>query len=75
MASEQHLPYRSTADVVVLDGDGNRWVRERTCRVTECSYGCDRNLIMLSCGHGVAWPSDSTIFYCPTCGAEVVGDD
>lgn len=28
MASEQHLPYRSTADVVVLDGDGSRWVRE-----------------------------------------------
>lgn len=28
-ASEQHLPYRSTADVVVLDGDGSRWVRER----------------------------------------------
>ncbi|WP_368158573.1 hypothetical protein [Collinsella aerofaciens] len=27
-ASEQHLPYRSTADVVVLDGDGSRWVRE-----------------------------------------------
>lgn len=26
--SEQHLPYRSTADVVVLDGDGSRWVRE-----------------------------------------------
>lgn len=33
MPSEQHLPYRSTADVVVLDGDGSRWVREtnRTC--------------------------------------------
>lgn len=28
MSSEQHLPYRSTADVVVLDGDGSRWVRE-----------------------------------------------
>lgn len=28
MPSEQHLPYRSTADVVVLDGDGSRWVRE-----------------------------------------------
>ncbi len=27
--TEQHLPYRSTADVVVLDGDGSRWVRER----------------------------------------------
>ena len=33
MPAEQHLPYRSTADVVVLDGDGSRWVREpnRTC--------------------------------------------
>lgn len=29
MPSEQHLPYRSTADVVVLDGDGSRWVREQ----------------------------------------------
>lgn len=29
IASEQHLPYRSTADVVVLDGDGSRWMRER----------------------------------------------
>lgn len=28
MPSEQHLPYRSVADVVVLDGDGSRWVRE-----------------------------------------------
>ncbi len=24
---EQHLPYRATGDVVVLDGDGSRWVR------------------------------------------------
>ncbi len=28
MPAVQHLPYRSTADVVVLDGDGSRWVRE-----------------------------------------------
>ena len=28
MTSEQHLPYRATGDVVVLDGDGSRWVRE-----------------------------------------------
>ena len=27
--TEQHLPYRSTADVVVLDGDGSRGGRER----------------------------------------------
>lgn len=32
MPSEQHLPYRSTADVVVLDGDGSRWVREDVSR-------------------------------------------
>ncbi len=25
---EQHLPYRATGDVVVLDGDGSRWVRK-----------------------------------------------
>lgn len=28
MPSEQHLPYKATGDVVVLDGDGSRWVRE-----------------------------------------------
>ena len=32
MPSEQHLPYRSTADVVVLDGDGSRWVKEDVSR-------------------------------------------
>lgn len=37
MDREQHLPYRATGDVVVLDGDGSRWVRERTCRtVSKC---------------------------------------
>ena len=28
MSSEQHLSYSATGDVVVLDGDGSRWVRE-----------------------------------------------
>lgn len=28
MDREQHLPYRATGNVVVLDGDGSRWVRE-----------------------------------------------
>lgn len=32
MPAVQHLPYRSTADVVVLDGDGSRWVREDVSR-------------------------------------------
>lgn len=32
MPSEQHLPYRSTAGVVVLDGDGSRWVKEDVSR-------------------------------------------
>lgn len=27
-SGEQHLPYRATGDVVVLDSDGSRWVRE-----------------------------------------------
>lgn len=27
IGEEQHLPYRATGDVVVLDGDGSRWVR------------------------------------------------
>lgn len=26
--NEQHLSYRATGDVIVLDGDGSRWVRE-----------------------------------------------
>lgn len=26
--NEQHLPHRATGDVIVLDGDGSRWVRE-----------------------------------------------
>jgi hypothetical protein len=73
-AKEQHLPYRSTADMVVLDGDSSRWVEERTCRVRECSYDWRRNLILLSCGHGGAWLSNSTICYCPICGAKVVED-
>lgn len=75
MASEQHLPYRSTADVVVLDGDGSRYARERTCRVNERSYGWERDLIMLSCGHGGTWLSDSAIFFCPICGAKVLKGD
>lgn len=27
-SGEQHLPYRATGDVVVLDGDASRWLRE-----------------------------------------------
>ena len=38
-ASEQHLPYRATADVVVLDGDGSRWIRERTGQLIEDKDG------------------------------------
>lgn len=39
IAGEQHLPYRSTADVVVLDGDGSRWMRERTGHLIEDEEG------------------------------------
>lgn len=28
MDREQHLQYRATGDVLILDGDGSRWVRE-----------------------------------------------
>lgn len=37
MPSEQHLPYRSVADVVVLDGDGSRWVREDVSHKNDAS--------------------------------------
>ena len=74
MPSEQHLPYRSTADVVVLDGDGSRWVRKRTCHVKWRRRLGFRGCIMLSCGHLCPWPFGSTTWHCPECGAEVTDD-
>ncbi|WP_432291260.1 hypothetical protein [Olsenella uli] len=74
MPSEQHLPYRSTADVVVLDGDGSRWVRRRTCRVVERKHSWSCDYILLSCGHSVPWPFGETPCHCPECGAELIDD-
>lgn len=75
MPSEQHLPYRSVADVVVLDGDGSKWVRKRTCRVVERKHSWSCDYVLLSCGHSVPWPFGETPRHCPECGAEVVDDD
>ena len=54
--SEQHLPYRSTADVVVLDGDGSRWVREMACHLVEDEEG---RTACSECGCLMAHPSGS----------------
>lgn len=79
MPSEQHLPYRSVADVVVLDGDGSRWVRERTCR----NDGDDWGFTCSECGEEVSITKEIPYngadapylpSYCPSCGAEVVDD-
>ena len=67
-ASEQHLPYRSTADVVVLDGDGSRWVREMTCHLVEDEEG---RTACSECGCNVLYMLDAT--YCPDCGCKVQG--
>lgn len=69
IASEQHLPYRSTTDVVVLDGDGSRWVRERACRLVEDEEG---RTACSECGCTALYMSDAT--YCPDCGCKVQGD-
>lgn len=44
MPSEQHLPYRSTADVVVLDGDGSGWVRESNGTCPDANRTCPDNV-------------------------------
>lgn len=44
MPSEQHLPYRSVADVVVLDGDGSRWVREPNGTCPDANRTCPDNV-------------------------------
>lgn len=68
MTCEQHLPYRATGDVVVLDGDGSRWVREHTCRtVSKC------------CVAHIYVDKDEVVRkildeYCPNCRAKAVAD-
>ena len=69
MPSEQHLPYRSVADVVVLDGDGSRWVREETCHLIEDEDGYTA---CSECGCTALCMRDAS--YCPSCGARVVDD-
>jgi hypothetical protein len=68
IASEQHLPYRSTADVVVLDGDGSRWTRERTCWLVKDEDG---RSVCSWCGFAALFLSD--VAYCPVCGCEIQG--
>ena len=66
-AREQHLPYCSIADVVVLDGDGSRWVRERT-RVTS-SRMKRRASPRSECGCSALYMLDAS--YCPDCGRKL----
>ena len=75
--TEQHLPYRSTADVVVLDGDGSRWVRERTCHLRHetphSPWGvCSRCGAFVNTFNAV---SNASMYidtrHCPNCGAKV----
>lgn len=58
MPSEQHLPYRSTADVVVLDGDGSRWVRETNGTCPDANRTCPDN-VPFSPFHGGSSPMAS----------------
>ena len=83
MASVQHLPYNPTADVLEL-ADGSRWVRERTCHVTEvarCSWrerGVERRIVEYRCSRCGAEPwadRDSVTEHCPRCGARVVDEE
>lgn len=67
-ANEQHLPYRSTADVVVLDGDGSRWTRERTGWLVEDEEGY---AACSECGCTALYMLDAT--YCPDCGCKLQG--
>ena len=68
IASEQHLPYRSTADVVVLDGDGSRWMRERTGHLIVDEDG---RTACSECMCAALYMSDAT--YCPDCGCKLQG--
>ena len=43
-SGEQHLPYRATGDVVVLDGDGGRWVRETNVTCPNANRTCPNNV-------------------------------
>lgn len=65
-AREQHLPYCSTADVVVLDGDGSRWVREDTCYLVEDEEG---RTACSECGCSALYMLDAS--YCPDCGRKL----
>lgn len=65
-AREQHLPYCSTADVVVLDGDGSRWVREDTCCLVEDEEG---RTACSECGCSALYMLDAS--YCPDCGRKL----
>lgn len=69
-ASEQHLPYRATADVVVLDGDGSRWIRERTGQLIEDKDG---RTSCSECGCAALYMSDAA--FCPDCGCRLGGGE
>lgn len=43
-SGEQHLPYKAMGDVVVLDGDGSRWVRETNGTCPNANRTCPNNV-------------------------------
>lgn len=44
MDREQHLPYKAMGDVIVLDGDGSRWVRETIGTCPNANRTCPNNV-------------------------------
>lgn len=56
---EQHLPYKATSDVVVLDGDGSRWVREGEATCPAWAEGIPAPMD----ADGNAVPLDTKTFY------------
>lgn len=62
----------------VIEVNGKRYAKERTCRVIGHSLSCDECQCeewALSCGHEVINESDGyPPSYCSECGAKVVGE-
>ena len=80
MASVQHLPFNPTADIIEL-ADGSRWVREKTCHVTNVEVaifdgGFEETEFEFSCEHAMCSPAGiHTPRFCPWCGARVVDEE
>ena len=75
MINEKHR--HEIADTIEL-ADGSRWVREKTCHVTNVEVaifdgGYEETAFEFSCGHAMCSPAGiHTPRFCPWCGAMVV---